>query len=69
MKFIEKEHCHFAKTPCPHPIPKEELEDIMENSDAGVIYNIPVEDSQICFSCLLAQIVECLKSIQKELSE
>jgi len=61
MNLIEKETCHFTDKPCKHKIPEEELKELMEDPDAGTIYDIPVEDSQICMNCLLAQIVEVLK--------
>lgn len=61
MKLIEKETCHFMDKLCLHKIDQDELKELMEDPDAGTIYDIPVEDSQICMNCLLAQIVEVLK--------
>ena len=60
MKFIEKETCHFMDKPCPHKIDEDELKELMEDPDTGRVYDIPVEDSQICMNCLLAQLIEAL---------
>jgi len=60
MKFIEKDTCNFLDKPCTHKIIEEELKELMKDPEAGIIFNVPVDESQTCMNCLLSMILVAL---------
>ena len=66
-KFDENKNCHFfPENECQYPIPKETLEEALENwdeeEDGDTLYQIPLNDDQVCTNCLLSQLISNLIS-------
>ena len=63
-KLDENIKCHFFEYDCAYPIPKDTLEEALENwdeeEDGDTLYRIPIIDDHMCTNCLLATLIELI---------
>jgi len=65
-KISEDTHCiWFPDEECRVQIPEDDLKELMEADDIREISQVPQVDSTICVNCLLAQILEQFKEMNK----
>lgn len=63
-KIDESTKCHFFEYDCVYPIPEKILRDALANwddeIDGDTIYQIPLNDSNMCTNCMLATLIEII---------